>query len=251
MACTCIASDYEVVSTTISNPQDTGTATSDQSDWQALFSQYIGMPYNEKTVLKMRMDLASVYQLTTDDLNVTSLASTGTYLNNTIYADAGTANTIQIGTIANGVLNINDYRPLDSYGYVYGGDSPALDPFAALWRKLAPTVVVRSKPVVTKSPAEALAQEALREMVTESEFRKYLKFGFVLVKGRSGAVYQVYRNRSHVKVWVGGKVVEEVCVYLRPGVNAPDTDKVVAFKAMIEADEEAFKAMGNRYRMAA
>lgn len=120
-------------------------------------------------------------------------------------------------------------------------------------RNLMPVIKSRAAPIDFGTPEEALALETLREVITEQEFRKYLKYGFVLVRGRSGATYQIYRNRSHVNVWIGGKKVEEVCVYLKAvdGKSAPDTDKVVAFKAMIEADEEAFKAMGNRYRMAA
>jgi len=139
--------------------------------------------------------------------------------------------------------------------------TPILSPRDAKRQRIRANVfpVVRMRgegttPSAHESPEEMMAMEALREVVTEEEFRKYLKYGFVLVKGRSGATYQVYRNRSHVKVWVGGKVVEEICVYLRGlenGKAAPATDKVVAFKAMIEADEEEFKKLGNRYMMAA
>lgn len=123
--------------------------------------------------------------------------------------------------------------------------------------RLVSVVKTRSEAIRGNTPEECLAMETLREVVTEDEFKRYLRYGFVLVRGRSGATYQVFRNRSHVKVWVGGKVIEEICVYLKDTADhggsgkIPMTDKVIAFKAMIETDEESFKTLGNRYRMAA
>ena len=113
------------------------------------------------------------------------------------------------------------------------------------------------------TPAEGQAIETLREMITETEFRRYLKYGFVLVKGAGGDTYQVFRNKSHTKVWRGGKVIEEICIRLKdsaviaenfwkPGDKTiPPTDNVIAFKSMIEADEEGFKKSGNLYKMEA
>lgn len=96
---------------------------------------------------------------------------------------------------------------------------------------------------------EIVAIETLREMITEAELRKYLKFGFVLVPGKSGKTYQVFRNRSHTKVWHNGEVIEEVCVRIdRGAVKVPETDNVIAFKQMIETDEEEFRKSGNIYR---
>jgi len=96
---------------------------------------------------------------------------------------------------------------------------------------------------------EVLALETLREMVTEEDFRRYLKYGFVAVSGRSGDVYQVFRDKSHTKVWRQGKVIEEICIRLTSGWGTPRTDDVVAFVAMIRADEESFKKAGNVYRV--
>lgn len=92
------------------------------------------------------------------------------------------------------------------------------------------------------------AIETLREMITEQEFRKYIKYGFVLVTGNSGRVYQVFRNKSHTKVWEKGRVVEEICVRIKDR-KIPLTDNVIAFKQLIEIDENEFKKMGNVYKM--
>jgi hypothetical protein len=109
-------------------------------------------------------------------------------------------------------------------------------------------IVVKSRveTLQAASPAERVALETLREFISESEFRKYLRYGFVLVKGKSGDTFQVFRNRSHTKVWRNGQVVEEVCVRIQ---NVPPTDSVIAFRNIIQSDEEAFRKLGNVYRM--
>ena len=94
---------------------------------------------------------------------------------------------------------------------------------------------------------EARAVSTLREDLSETEFRKYIKYGFVLVPGKSGKTYQVFRNQDHTKVWKGGKLLEEICVRIANS-KCPPTDNVVAFKTMIEADEEYFRKCGNVYK---
>jgi hypothetical protein len=96
---------------------------------------------------------------------------------------------------------------------------------------------------------EQKALDTLREMITEEEFKKYLRYGFMPVKGKSGDTYQVFRNQSHTKVWRNGQVIEEICIRIHGAVKVPLTDNVIAFMTMISADEEEFKKMGNRYIM--
>jgi hypothetical protein len=86
-------------------------------------------------------------------------------------------------------------------------------------------------------------------MITEEQYRKYLKFGFILVKGQSGLTYQIFRNESHTKVWKNGKIIKEICVRIKDH-NIPLTDNVIAFKTIIEASENQFYKMGNVYKMA-
>lgn len=96
---------------------------------------------------------------------------------------------------------------------------------------------------------EQVAVETLREEITEAELRKYLRYGFVLVKGASGKTYQIFRNSWHTKVWLGGKLIEEVCVRLDSAAKAPPTDNVIAFKRMVEVDESEFRKCGNVYNL--
>lgn len=114
------------------------------------------------------------------------------------------------------------------------------------------TIIVKSRAnVILQAPKnEQCAIETLREMITEVEFRKYMKYGFVLVKGKSGKQYQIFRNQSHTKVWYNGMLVEEVCVRIKDS-KIPLTDNLIAFKTLIETNEEEFRKLGNVYKMIA
>lgn len=95
---------------------------------------------------------------------------------------------------------------------------------------------------------EQVAIETLREEISETEYRRYMKYGFITVVGGSGDRYQIFRNRSHTRIWRGGKIIEEVCVRLSDS-KMPPTDSVVAFKNMIQINEKEFKKLGNVYNM--
>jgi hypothetical protein len=143
-----------------------------------------------------------------------------------------------------------------SYPYSYAPRVVSKEDLLQLKReKLRSNLIIqiKSRSNVSQYPGEAeperKALETLRETITEAEFRKYLRYGFVLVRGQSGRTYQIFKNQSHCKVWLGGKLVEEVCVRLKDK-QIPMTDNVIAFKTMIEASEEDFKKLGNVYKMA-
>lgn len=126
------------------------------------------------------------------------------------------------------------------------------DPFKRklqqLKRNLTIIVKSRASPIFNISQNEQVAIDTLREMITETDFRKYLIHGFILVKGCSGRVYQVFRDRHHTKVWENGELVEEVCVRVKDS-RIPLTDNLIAFKIMIESDENEFRKLGNVYNM--
>ncbi len=92
------------------------------------------------------------------------------------------------------------------------------------------------------------AADLLREMITETEFRRYMAHGFITVTGASGKIYQIFRNRSHTKVWLDGEIIEEACIRIADS-SIPPTDSVVAFKVMIETNEEDFRNLANVYKM--
>ena len=98
--------------------------------------------------------------------------------------------------------------------------------------------------------AEKTALETLRDMITEQEYRNYIRYGFITVKGKSGRLYQISRTLNHTKVWDHGELVEEGCVRIKGGdFVVPETDNIIAFKVMIETDENLFKSLGNVYKV--
>jgi hypothetical protein len=158
-------------------------------------------------------------------------------------------------TINNTLLyNNRIYNGLSNENFWYSNDCyVAADSKAITQARLKSNLViqVRSRAnLIDKNVAEneRIALDTLREVVSETEFRKYLKYGFVLVQGKSGDTYQVFRNKSHTKVWRNGELVEEICVRLQDS-NVPATDNVIAFKTMIETNEAEFKKCGNVYKM--
>jgi len=112
------------------------------------------------------------------------------------------------------------------------------------------TILVKSRADIIKNVPknEMVAIETLREMITEMEFRKYMVHGFILVQSQSGKTYQIFRNHEHTKVWYKGQLIEEICVRIAD-CKIPPTDNLVAFKTMIETDEEDFRKLGNIYSM--
>jgi len=107
--------------------------------------------------------------------------------------------------------------------------------------------VSKDRKPVSGEGAELVAIETLREMISESKFRRYLKNGFITVNASDGKTYQVFRDKWHTKVWKKGKLVEEICTRL--STNVPPTDNVIAFKTMLECDIKEFKSIGNVYNM--
>jgi hypothetical protein len=154
------------------------------------------------------------------------------------------AGVLRDGTTYGNALNI-EYAHYGSFIY-----QP--DPVEAKRERLRNNLVIavksRANPFGNVSGPELVALETLREMISESDFRKYLKYGFVLVEGASGDTYQIFRDRSHTKVWRGGILLEEICVRIKDS-NVPKTDNVIAFMTIVRTDEDAFKALGNRYKM--
>jgi len=121
-------------------------------------------------------------------------------------------------------------------------------PYSSFMGGLSIIVKSRARTEFFGGPGEQKAQETLREMISESDFRKYLTYGFILARGASGLVYQIPGNRSHTKVYSGGQLIEEICVRILDH-KVPSTDNVIAFKVMVELDEESFRKSGNVYNL--
>lgn len=94
------------------------------------------------------------------------------------------------------------------------------------------------------SPSEITALQLLRQLVGKDEFRRYLKYGFVMVRGGSRLRYQIRRNTHTIDVWDdAGKRVASICVYLDG--NFPPTDETITRMLMAENDELSLWHRGN------
>jgi len=102
--------------------------------------------------------------------------------------------------------------------------------------------------VIPNTKAQQKALETLRELLSEKEFRKFIKYGFITVDSASGRTYQIYMNQLHVKIWEKGEITGELCAYIK-NKKIPPIDKLIAFKTIIETDENEFLQMGNYYNM--
>lgn len=93
------------------------------------------------------------------------------------------------------------------------------------------------------SRPEMLALQLLRGMVSQEEFRRYLKHGHINVRGATGLVYQIKRyapqvgRYDRIQVWERGQHIASLCVHLKHGLNTPPTDEVVGKLLMVEYDE--------------
>lgn len=110
-------------------------------------------------------------------------------------------------------------------------------------RQQAPAIIVSKRSERSQSlfknaaPGEIIALHLLRDMVGGDTFKKYLKYGFVTIKGNSGAEYQITRSSHIIKVRKNNKHTHSLCIYIKDQ-SIPPTDEVVAKILMCELDEE-------------
>jgi hypothetical protein len=226
-----ITSDYDTT-----NFYSTSTTTDVLTLDEMLRQRYIGEIINNETISAISNDIYRHYQQQTNF----GYTNTTTINNNSIFVN-GTNTTYYPFTFDTD----NNICAYDSESYKKEAKKQKLKSNLLIFVKSrASNDFLKNMPENEKT-----ALETLREEVSEIEFRRYLKYGFVLVRSKSGKTYQVFRNRSHTKVWFNGKVIEEVCVRIKDS-NIPLTDNVIAFKTLIEFDEEEFKKLGNVFKMA-
>ena len=87
------------------------------------------------------------------------------------------------------------------------------------------------------SPSEIKALQLLRKMVSQEQFRRYLRHGFIAVAGgTTGLIYQVHIHKR-IKVWKMGEPISDLCIHLDYGSKTPPTDHVIGKLLMVEASE--------------
>lgn len=95
------------------------------------------------------------------------------------------------------------------------------------------------------SPAEIKALHLLRKMIPNEGFRRYLRHGFITIRGgATGLMYQIDRHKR-IAVWDLGKKIAELCIHLNYDSKTPPTDHVVGKMLMAECDETALWKKSN------
>lgn len=96
---------------------------------------------------------------------------------------------------------------------------------------------------------EYRARTLLHDLVGDQEFKRFLKRGFIMVKGRSGTLYKITGGYSMVVSYIKndkGKYVpyERFCVQFKC-YDLPFTDGVIMRKLLVENDEFALRKAAN------
>lgn len=104
-------------------------------------------------------------------------------------------------------------------------------------------VVSRHDPIrIDATPAELKAQDTLRDMVTERDWRRYATNGFLIVKGKKFH-YQIFKSQKSINVYIKGQLLNKICIHTVK--DCPPTDHVINMKILIELDEDRIWSGGN------
>lgn len=122
--------------------------------------------------------------------------------------------------------------------------------------RYAPAVIIKGRVVEDRLDSaedirEERARQTLRKVAGPVEFRRFLSRGFVLIRGKSGDVYQCWPGdfqESITKVWRQGVAIERLCVVLSGGF--PPTDSLIMRCLILMNDEAQFRALANVHKVA-
>ncbi len=110
----------------------------------------------------------------------------------------------------------------------------------------APAIHTRRLPGHPEDLREIRARETLCRVLGENNFRRFLRTGFVTVRGRSGDVYQIFPGHGITNVYRNGKEVDRLCVVLRG--HFPPTDSLIMRYLLILNDENEFRSLAIQHR---
>jgi hypothetical protein len=99
----------------------------------------------------------------------------------------------------------------------------------------------------SKQESEIRARALLREMIGESEFKRYVRRGFIIAKGKSGLIYKItgvniicYFKSKDGKF----RAIESLCVVFK-NMHLPYADAVIMRKLLVENDEFYLRNVAN------
>lgn len=104
---------------------------------------------------------------------------------------------------------------------------------------------IRDRKALDHAPdiREIRARQTLRRVIGEDKFRDFIRKGFITVRGKSGKTYQIFPGHGITSVYVGGKMLERLCVVLSG--NFPPTDSLIMRYLLILNNEDQFRSLAN------
>jgi hypothetical protein len=118
-------------------------------------------------------------------------------------------------------------------------------------RQLAPDIFVRRPEIwgVELTPEERRARTLLCELVGEKAFVRYVKKGFLMVRGKTGILYKISGGHCKIETFLpqaggGYKPYESICIVFKE-YSLPFTDGVVMRLLLIQNDEFGMRRMAN------
>ena len=92
------------------------------------------------------------------------------------------------------------------------------------------------------TPQEMKARESLRDLISESDWRRYITNGFIMHRGESEKWYQIFNDQKRTNVYWKGKIIETLCLHTD---NCPPTDHILNMMTLIDFDENSLGQIGN------
>lgn len=97
----------------------------------------------------------------------------------------------------------------------------------------------------TNDEREHRARETLRRVIGEDRFSRFLRDGFISVRGKDGFNYQIFPGHGITCVFDKGKMVERLCVVLNG--SFPPTDSMIMRYLMILNNPAQFRSFAIKH----
>ena len=232
---------------------DDNTSTGLSNKVQEYTSGYLYTPWDNSSKIKVGNSIENIikdYTYATDETN--DLTWNLNYEINSTSADAlyvtvpEYEETITATGSANVIITYGAGAATVDYNYVTTKPLTKEEQIRQqLRQKLVPQILIRRFGIGhTGKDSEKKAREALRAIIGDQRFQRYLKHGFITVKGQSGLVYQIFPGHTMTRVWRNGQPVEKLCVVFCDS-SVPPTDSVIMRLLMVLDSEEEFRQKSN------
>jgi len=203
---------------------------------QQAYRYYNAQDYTITSANTVELTINNDYSAATYDVDLYTTATASSQYIWTIDDSTKDYITINYDTNGSGCISVNKLTP---------EELKRLEIKERFRRNLTPEILIKRFSLGRAGkPSEGRAREALLQIIGSDRFRRYLKNGFISIKGKSGKIYQIFPGHQMTKVWVNGEHIEDLCVIMVDS-SLPPSDSVIMRMLMILDSEEAFRKVAN------